>query len=74
MFAVPDGRWVKELALSPGTYEYCFVVDGVWRPDPHVSETVTNPFGGFNTLLRVAAPAAAGTSLQQRRHEAELSA
>ena len=58
MFPVVDGRWVKKLALAPGTYEYCFVVDGIWRPDPQVSETVTNPFGGVNTVLIVAAPAA----------------
>ena len=73
MLTVVDGRWVKKLALSPGTYEYCFVVDGVWRPDPQASETVTNPFGGFNTVLRVAAPAAPGSSLQGR-HEAGMSA
>jgi hypothetical protein len=25
-----DGRWLKELALPPGAYEYCLVVDGQW--------------------------------------------
>ena len=24
------GRWVKETALMPGTYEYCLIVDGHW--------------------------------------------
>ena len=73
MLAVGDGRWVKKLALSPGTYEYCFVVDGVWKPDPQAIETFTNPFGGFNTVLRVGAPAAPRSSLQ-RPQEAELTA
>ena len=73
MLAVGDGRWVKKLALSPGTYEYCFVVDGVWKPDPQAIETFTNQFGGFNTVLRVGAPAAPGTFLQGR-WEAGMSA
>ena len=29
MVEVGGGRWVKELALPPGRYEYRFVVDGV---------------------------------------------
>ncbi len=73
MLAVGDGRWVKKLALSPGTYEYCFVVDGVWKPDPQASETFPNPFGGLNTVLNVTAPAAPMSSLQ-RPQEAELTA
>ena len=47
------GRWVKETSLTPGTYEYCLVVDGQWMPDPLVKETVANPFGGRNSVLRV---------------------
>ncbi len=48
------GRWWKETALAPGTYEYCLVVDGQWMPDPLAKDTVPNPFGGRNSLLRVA--------------------
>ena len=48
------GHWWKDTALEPGTYEYCFVVDGKWMPDPVARETVPNPFGGRNSLLRVA--------------------
>jgi len=47
------GHWVKETVLSPGTYEYCFVVDGRWIPDPSALESVPNPFGGRNSILRV---------------------
>jgi 1,4-alpha-glucan branching enzyme len=48
------GNWWKETALAPGTYEYCLVVDGQWMPDPHASESVPNPYGGRNSLLKVA--------------------
>lgn len=49
------GQWQKDSALAPGTYEYCFVVDGQWMPDPQSTETVSNPFGGRNSVLTVAA-------------------
>jgi 1,4-alpha-glucan branching enzyme len=48
------GRWLKETALPPGTYEYCFVVDGQWIPDPLAKDYVPNPFGGRNSILTVA--------------------
>jgi 1,4-alpha-glucan branching enzyme len=48
------GNWWKETALPPGTYEYCLVVDGQWMPDPLARETVPNPFGGQNSVLKVA--------------------
>jgi len=53
MVAVGDGRWLKELALAPGVYEYRLVVDGEWMPDPRASETAPNPFGGTNSVLKV---------------------
>jgi len=49
-----DGHWLKETVLAPGTYEYCLVVDGHWMPDPSAEETVPNPFGGRNSILKVA--------------------
>ena len=52
----PDGggRWLKETALPPGSYEYCFIVDGQWMPDPLAKDYVPNPFGGRNSILTVA--------------------
>ena len=47
------GRWTKELMLPVGRYEYQFVIDGHWKPDPAAKETVFNPFGGVNSLLTV---------------------
>jgi 1,4-alpha-glucan branching enzyme len=52
-----DGKWFKETALKPGVYEYCLVVDGQWIPDPKAKESVANPFGGKNSVLRVEKPA-----------------
>jgi 1,4-alpha-glucan branching enzyme len=48
-----NGSWKKETALAPGTYEYCLVVDGEYMPDPLALETVPNPFGGRNSVLKV---------------------
>ncbi len=50
-----EGRWLKELTLAPGTYEYLFVADGAWVPDPAATHTVPNIFGGVNCLLHVPA-------------------
>jgi 1,4-alpha-glucan branching enzyme len=54
MHLLSDGHWLKESALAPGTYEYCLVVDGQWMADPLARETVANPFGGRNSVLKVA--------------------
>lgn len=56
MIALGQGRWAKELALPPGAYEYCVVVDGAYLPDPLSQETVPNPFGGVNSVVRVSQP------------------
>jgi 1,4-alpha-glucan branching enzyme len=53
MVALGNGRWLKELALPPGTYEYLIVADGKWTPDPSAKETAPNPFGGVNSLARI---------------------
>ncbi len=53
MVSLGNGRWRKEMVLPPGTYEYCLVVDGQCRPDPLAKETVPDPFGGMNSLLKV---------------------
>jgi 1,4-alpha-glucan branching enzyme len=54
MHPLGGGAWLKEMVLPPGNYEYCLVVDGVWMPDPLAKETVPNPFGGRNSILKVA--------------------
>ncbi|MDB6023054.1 MAG: glycoside hydrolase family 13 domain protein [Pedosphaera sp.] len=54
MHSMGNGQWLKETVLPPGSYEYCLVVDGRWIPDPLAKETVPNPFGGRNSVLKVA--------------------
>lgn len=53
MINVGGDRWAKVLSLEPGRYEYRFVVDGRWVDDPTASETVPNPFGTCNAVLKV---------------------
>ncbi len=53
MVAVGEGRWLKELVLPPGRYEYRLVVDGTWMPDPLVTETAPNAFGEPNSVITV---------------------
>lgn len=53
MIPLGNGRWLKEMVLPPGTYEYCLIVDGQSQPDPLAKETVANPFGGRNSVMRV---------------------
>ena len=62
MLALGDGRWVKELMLPSGRYEYLLVVDGEWKCDPAAAEQAPNPYGTKNSVLIVpgAAPDAKG--------------
>jgi 1,4-alpha-glucan branching enzyme len=54
MHPLGGGRWLRETVLPPGNYEYCLVVDGEWMPDPRATESAPNPFGGRNSILKVA--------------------
>ena len=68
-----SGRWVKETVSPSGTDEYCLVVDGRWMPDPLAREIVPNPFGGRNSILKVAgspeaAPLAGVENLPLKTH------
>jgi len=53
LVSVGNGHWVGNLTVDPGRYEYLFVVDGQWLPDPNAKETVLNPYGGRNSVLTV---------------------
>ena len=48
-----DGHWETTLALAPGRYQYKFVVDGLWIPDPLVHEHVRNEHGTLNSVIEV---------------------
>ena len=46
-----NGVWTCKLDLAPGTYQYKFVVDGVWILDPANPESVYE--GNHNSVLEV---------------------
>jgi 1,4-alpha-glucan branching enzyme len=48
-----DGTWKGSVTLSPGRYEYRFVVDGAWCGDPCCTTFVPNPYGSENCVLLV---------------------
>ncbi|MGO8929184.1 MAG: hypothetical protein ACLQU3_20145 [Limisphaerales bacterium] len=50
-----DGHWETTVALAPGRYQYKFVVDGHWIPDPHAHENVWNQHGTLNSVVEVRA-------------------
>jgi len=41
------------VSLAPGAYQYKFIVDKHWLEDPKAHESVPNPFGTQNSVLRV---------------------
>lgn len=47
------GVWATTLSLTPGRYEYRFLVDGEWCDDPTCEERVPNPFGSQNCVFQV---------------------
>ena len=53
LIALGKGKWVKELALPSGRYEYRIIVDGQWTCDPAAAEQVSNSHGDFNSVLNV---------------------
>jgi hypothetical protein len=48
-----DGRWETTLALAPGRYQYKFIADGQWIPDPRAHENVWNQHGTLNSVIEV---------------------
>jgi hypothetical protein len=49
-----DGIWERRETLSPGRYEYKFVIDEqTWKEDPNNPERTDDGFGGFNSILIV---------------------
>lgn len=48
-----NGIWKATVALSPGRYEYRFVVDGQWVSDPNAQASVPNNYGSTNSVVAV---------------------
>jgi cyclomaltodextrinase / maltogenic alpha-amylase / neopullulanase len=47
-----NGKWVGEILLNPGRYQYQLVRDGVSSLDPANTDSVDNNNGGFNSVLK----------------------
>ena len=45
--------WRATVPLTAGRYEYKFVADGTWTEDPNAAESVSDPYGGKNSVITV---------------------
>jgi len=48
-----SGRFTANLSLAPGRYEYKFVVNDAWIPDPNCPDSAPNDLGSMNSVLTV---------------------
>lgn len=48
-----DGLWRTWMNLPRGTHEYLFVVNGEWREDPGCQDRCRNPYGSYNSVVRL---------------------
>ena len=48
-----SGIYTATLKLAPGSYQYKFVIDGVWCADPENVNAVANDQGTFNSVIEV---------------------
>ncbi len=48
-----NGSWKKDLSIKPGSYRYRFIIDGKWQEDPTNPNLEKNPFGEFDSLLKI---------------------
>jgi len=46
------GEWSKVIKLTPGSYQYKFIVDGQWRHD-HTAPTILDQLGNVNNCISV---------------------
>lgn len=53
----PDkGTFRAYILLKEGTYEYKFVVNGIWQADEMCPERVTDENGNVNSVIRIQCP------------------
>lgn len=48
-----NGVWTVTVYLTPGRYQYKFVVDGKWVVDPDAPNYIVDGFGGRNAVLSI---------------------
>jgi chromosome partitioning protein len=54
-FTESQGRplWHKTISLRQGSYEYKYMVDDLWTPDPLNDKTVEDSYGGVNSIISI---------------------
>jgi chromosome partitioning protein len=54
-FTESQGRslWHKTISLRQGSYEYKYLVDGRWTPDPLNDKTIEDSYGGVNSIISI---------------------
>ena len=62
-----NGLWKTMVSLSPGRYEYRFLVDGQWQNDPDCTACVANPFGSENCTITLINSKIGGYSKEEDR-------
>lgn len=67
MLKFDTGIWARRISLAPGDYEYRFIIDGVWIPDPRAEQMTLNAYGGLNSIVSVKSPAQEPTERRKRR-------
>lgn len=60
-----SGQWSTQIRLSPGTYEYLFLVNGKAETDPSNPRKSPNSYGGVNSVLIVESSEESETATQQ---------
>jgi 1,4-alpha-glucan branching enzyme len=48
-----EDTWSAVVDLYPGTYEYRFIVNDMWKDDPICQMRKLNQYGGYNCVLIV---------------------
>ena len=52
-YKAKDGLYAATVKLAAGTYQYKFVIDGMWCSDPENVNSVPNDQGTFNSVVEV---------------------
>lgn len=53
MYKGTNGVWYLSVLLTPGSHEYRFFADGVWRDDPAAEQKIANVMGSENCVKMV---------------------
>ena len=51
--ALDGPLWQTTMRLRPGTYQYKYLVDGQWLPDPSNHKKIENNFGSSNSIISI---------------------